>query len=542
MNLELFPRPARGRRRAVAAAFALAGVAGWAQVVSVPPAVLTVVEGAITRSPPGDKEWTDVKARRALARGDRLWTDKGSHAEVQAGAHTLMLDGQTLLALQSLEERATQLSVTNGSLAATVPRLAAGENFEIDTPNLALRARQPGIYRVDVDHASGTTRVQVQSGAALVYGEQGQVVEMRAGQRITFRERSLARLQAPFAVAQDDFDRWVAIRNKQSVAAAPLPPTVHPDKLAAQRREQLAREAAEQKRMEAQAAAQRKAASAPVVAQGPVQAPLLPGMKPAPPAAPLVLPQPQVAAAKPAPVPAPAPAQPAPVAVVKPAPVPPPVVAQKPPAPAAPSAAALRAEEERRAAQARREQEAQRMVAARHAQKQQALLAKRRAAEEKRQAIARKAEEQRLAIAARRAREAERVAAAKKAKEDQRVAAAKRAQEAKRVADAQRREEEQRSAQARSEHLARLQEQARREEQARADRAAREQQQAREEEARREDEARREEQARRESQQRRRALAEQNRREPDQRTWPAPQPAVQPLRPAPQEIPVRRVS
>ena len=94
----------RGRRhwgRLAALALAGWGAAVLAQVVSVPDAHLNHVEGSVAHAPPGEREWQDITPPRLLVRGDRLWTDRGSRAEVQAGGHALRLDGQTQLTLEN---------------------------------------------------------------------------------------------------------------------------------------------------------------------------------------------------------------------------------------------------------------------------------------------------------------------------------------------------------------------------------------------------------------------------------------------------------
>src|SRR5213075_402708 len=73
----------RLRHGLAALALAWGGGALAQDVVTVPAAHLHHAEGSIAYAPQGDKEWHDVQPRRLLKRGDRLWTDRGSRAEVQ---------------------------------------------------------------------------------------------------------------------------------------------------------------------------------------------------------------------------------------------------------------------------------------------------------------------------------------------------------------------------------------------------------------------------------------------------------------------------
>ena len=129
---------------------------------------LNHTEGAVTFSPAGDNEWLDAELNRPLTRGDRLWTDKGSRAEIQIGSSAVRMDGQTQIEILALDDQSTQLSVTQGTVYVRVRTLPEGENFEVDTPNLAYRASYPGDYRIDVDAVRGSTRVTIHSGTGAV--------------------------------------------------------------------------------------------------------------------------------------------------------------------------------------------------------------------------------------------------------------------------------------------------------------------------------------------------------------------------------------
>lgn len=510
------------------AALVVAGIGVvQAQVVQVPEAHLHHAEGTVAHAPQGEREWQDVQPRRVLQRGDRLWTDRGSRAELQAGGHALRMDGQTQIVLDNVADTATQVSLTQGTLAATVAGLQPGDEFEVGTPNLALRARTEGDFRIDVDPKEGTTRVAVLTGVGVVYGEKGEAMEIRAGQRVTFRARNLARVQQGAFAATDAFDQWAAARRRGE-------PTVRLPRLA-------------QSAPTPPPSSQLVHRGPDLVIAGPASA--LPGARPSAgakvlPPAPAV---PPVAKAQPIPT---VPAGPA-----LPAAVPLRVNAQAV-APAAQAAAAQaqedrRAEERRRAVAARRAEDEKRAAQAKRDREVRRVEAARKAEETRRLAAARKGEEARRVAAERKADEARRVAAAKKAEEARRVAARKAADE-QRLAAA-RKAEEARQAEARRQQLARLQEQARREEQSvqarREEQRRREEQTWREERARREEQSRREETARREEAMRLRAVADEARRDQERReqeVWLRQRQQVAPSRPVPMGVPIgvpaRRVS
>jgi len=189
-------------------------------------ASLSVIEGSVVFAPAGETEWVDAVLNRPLTRGDRLWTDRGARAELHLGSAVLHLDNQTFLDVTDLDDDVLQVSLNEGTVNARVRELARNENFEIDTPQLAFRAKGPGDYRVDVDPAQGTTRVTVRSGSVLVYGANGQAQELVGGQVVTFAGTDLDRINVQASLVPDGFDRWAADRNRaedESIAARYVP-------------------------------------------------------------------------------------------------------------------------------------------------------------------------------------------------------------------------------------------------------------------------------------------------------------------------------
>ena len=206
---------------------AFAGAA-FAQEADDPPARVGHVslrQGGVVFAPHGEEDWTDLPANRPVTAGDRLWTDRGACAELQVGTTTLHLDGESHLGIGDLDERAFKVILQQGTVNVRVRDVAQGENIEVDTPNLAFRAMQPGNYRIDVDTRSGETHVTVDNGRGSVFGEGGESIDLGTGQSANFAGRFLAQVQGPGYV-QDDFSVWAAGRNRaedQSVAARYVP-------------------------------------------------------------------------------------------------------------------------------------------------------------------------------------------------------------------------------------------------------------------------------------------------------------------------------
>lgn len=219
----------RGALRCLGAALLLAtGTPGWAQAD--PPArvaYISALAGAAEVSQADDPaHWAPATPNWPITTGTQLRLDPGARVELDGGWLALRLQGAADLSATALDDDTTQVALTAGSLSLRLHELDAGERVEIDTPQLALVARQPGEYRLDVDPGAGTTRVTVRTGAATLYGDAGQSMPLAGGSQVLVADRSLGLLADGPAPARDAFDQWVARRDAQqdgSVSARYLP-------------------------------------------------------------------------------------------------------------------------------------------------------------------------------------------------------------------------------------------------------------------------------------------------------------------------------
>ena len=197
----------------LAAAAALAAFQSAAQ-----PARLHHLEGTLAFAPAGEREWLERLPARPLSPGDRFWFDRGSRGELQFGPAAVRLAGPAQLTVGTLDGRSPHLALERGTLEARLPQLRPGESFGLASPHLSFRPAAPGRYRLDVDPASQTTRVTVQSGSGVAYGQDGHVMTLAAGQQVTFSGRALRQVAA-HPVRADGFEEWSSQRDRSEAAA-----------------------------------------------------------------------------------------------------------------------------------------------------------------------------------------------------------------------------------------------------------------------------------------------------------------------------------
>ncbi len=169
--------------------------------------------GAVSFSPSGADEWVRASINRPLANGDRLWVDADARAEIQDGGVLIRMGSQTSVSVLNLDERITQLQLTQGTLNIRVRRLAPSQVFEVDTPHLALTLRQAGDYRIAVDADGYATDVIVRQGQGEVLGE-GAGYLINAQQSYRFSGQDLRDYELLNVPQPDAFDRWAGERDR----------------------------------------------------------------------------------------------------------------------------------------------------------------------------------------------------------------------------------------------------------------------------------------------------------------------------------------
>lgn len=233
MRMPAHLQPPRHRRwfGMIAACAVLCGMAGWAQAqnaatgteVGDPPdrvARISYVSGNLEFLPAGAKTWTSVSVNRPLTGGDRLSTAPDARAELELGGGTLRLAGGTDFGFLTLNDQWAQIELASGTLNLAVQRLEQGQDYEIDTPTLALVVDQPGVFRIDVGADGRSTRVTVFDGSGTVYGENHTQRGVIAGGSYDFGDPSLDNLMITSIGEGDAFDAWCSERDRNDMQSA----------------------------------------------------------------------------------------------------------------------------------------------------------------------------------------------------------------------------------------------------------------------------------------------------------------------------------
>src|SRR2546423_2208069 len=127
---------------------------------------LSFLSGGVSFRPASVDDWTDATINYPLHGGDHLWTDADARAELTVGSNAIRLAPQSAFGFLALDDRTTQVRLSQGSLEVRVRNLGDDDSFEIDTPTGAVSLLRPGTYRVDVDPTGDTTTLTVRHGQA----------------------------------------------------------------------------------------------------------------------------------------------------------------------------------------------------------------------------------------------------------------------------------------------------------------------------------------------------------------------------------------
>jgi len=174
---------------------------------------ISYVDGSVSLQPGGQGDWGSAAKNRPVTIGDKLWVDKDSRAELQAGTASIHLGSMTALSFLNLDEGITQMRLAEGSINFRVSELRQGDLYEVDAPNMAFTVKQAGAFRIDVDENGDSARVTVIRGEGEVTAG-GKTYPVHAEERAEFTGTD-NNIESHFerAPGPDGLDRWAAERD-----------------------------------------------------------------------------------------------------------------------------------------------------------------------------------------------------------------------------------------------------------------------------------------------------------------------------------------
>src|SRR5258708_38870748 len=120
---------------------------------------ISYVDGSVSLQPGGQGDWGSAAKNRPVTISDKIWVDKDSRAELQAGTAAMHLGSMTALSFLNLDQGITQMRLAEGSLNFRVSELRQGDLYEVDAPNLAFTVKEAGPFRIDINENADSARV-----------------------------------------------------------------------------------------------------------------------------------------------------------------------------------------------------------------------------------------------------------------------------------------------------------------------------------------------------------------------------------------------
>jgi hypothetical protein len=174
---------------------------------------ISFAEGSVSLQPGGTGDWGLAQKNRPVTIGDKIWVDRDSRAELQAGQMAIHLGGMTALSFLNLDQNVTQIHLPEGKINFRVREIREGENYEVDAPNLAFTVKEAGAFRIDVNENGDFTSVTAIRGAGEIAAS-GQVYPVKAGERVevTGLEGNV-KVSTGAGAGPDSLDQWAQQRD-----------------------------------------------------------------------------------------------------------------------------------------------------------------------------------------------------------------------------------------------------------------------------------------------------------------------------------------
>jgi len=175
---------------------------------------ISYLTGSVSLQPGGEGDWGNAVMNRPVTVGDKIWVDKNSRAELQAGQATFHLGNMTALSFLNLDGPVTQVRLPEGSISFRVREMREGDIYEVDTPNVAFMVKQAGAYRIDVSENGDGTRITAIRGEGEATAG-GKAYTVHPGERAEFVGTDNGSIQytAHGAPPPDALDTWANERD-----------------------------------------------------------------------------------------------------------------------------------------------------------------------------------------------------------------------------------------------------------------------------------------------------------------------------------------
>jgi hypothetical protein len=174
---------------------------------------ISFIDGTVSFQPGGQGDWGSAAMNRPATVGDKIWSDQGSRAELQAGQASIHMGSMTALSFLNLDESIMQVRIAEGAINFRVREMREGDVYEVDTPNAAFTVKQAGAFRVDVSETGDATAITIIRGEGEVTAG-GKTYPIHAGDRAEFNGVDNPRYQITSApTTPDGLDRWAAERD-----------------------------------------------------------------------------------------------------------------------------------------------------------------------------------------------------------------------------------------------------------------------------------------------------------------------------------------
>ena len=167
---------------------------------------VSIIQGDASTQRGDNGEWSAATVNTPISVGDTLSTGDNSRAELQLDAlDVLRLSNDSSAKLSALARNQIQIQVSQGLVTFSALH-GSSSAVEIDTPNVAVRPRGDGQFRILVSSNSQTI-VTVRRGSADIATPQGST-SVSEGQSITVDGTDNPQYQVSNSPSRDDWDSW----------------------------------------------------------------------------------------------------------------------------------------------------------------------------------------------------------------------------------------------------------------------------------------------------------------------------------------------
>ncbi len=181
---------------------------------------LAVLDGTVSYHTADENHWRAARRNYPVTTGESFWTEPNAHAGIEVANNEIYLDSSTELGVASLNDKAIQLSLPQGSVFIELRSVPEHQSYEVDIARADVTLASLGSYEIIAGDTEHDSQITVFKGSAHVAGN-GFAFDLPAGKTALLSGEQTITQKIEDAGQPDAFVAWVQAHEPHPTGTPP---------------------------------------------------------------------------------------------------------------------------------------------------------------------------------------------------------------------------------------------------------------------------------------------------------------------------------